>query len=209
MAVSNSSRSRGIHVEEMPWGCYARGARAALIQHGITLDAPFPGDTGEKKTTCKAIDPQGRQISIRRSSKTTFSVSRDWSDEEKAVLEQRRKHEQHIQSARNEVAAWPVSAGDYRGRMHRYIGATMDGVERWLDAGRLGGYRFDDAALGRLYEISDELGKLVESGGIVMDPELRRKAAPDCIRDELLARETPAPEALGGNVIQFRQMRDR
>ncbi len=210
MAASNSSRSRGIHVEEMSWGCYVRGAREALIQHGITLEAPFPGDPGEKKTTCKAIDPQGREISIRRSSKTTFSVYRDWSEEEKEFLEQRRKREQKIQSARKEVASWPESASDYRDRIRRYIAGATYGIERWLDGGHLGGFRLDDPALARLYEISDDLRELVESGGIVMDPELRKKATPDCIADELLETEAPAPAAtgLGGNVIPFRQRRN-
>lgn len=209
MAAANSSRSRGIHVEEMPWGSYARGTREALIQHGITLEGPFPGDPGEKKATCKAIDPLGREIFIRRSSKTTFSVSRDLSEEEKVLLEQRRKREKEIQAARNAVASWPVSAGDYRGRMHRYVVSTMEAAERWCDAGRLGGYRFDDAALERLYQISDELLELIKSGGIVMDPELRKKAMPDCIRDDLLEAATPAPEAAerGSNVIPFRRVR--
>ncbi|MFA6064150.1 MAG: hypothetical protein WC736_16290 [Gallionella sp.] len=211
MAASNSSRSRGIHVEEMTWGLYARGTRAALAQHGITLEAPFPGDPGERKTTCKTTDPLGREIDIQRRSKTTFSVHRIWSDEEKVLLEHRRKREQENQAERNAVAAWPKSAGDYRERMRRYVNATMEATERWLDAGRLGGYRFDDAALQRFYEISDELVGMVEAGGIVMDPELRRKATPDCMVDELPFENTPAPEAAwsGGNVIQFRQRRDR
>lgn len=209
MAASNSSRSRGIHVEETPWGCHTKGAREALIQHGITVEGPFPGDPGEKKTTCKAIDPHGRAIRIQRISKTTFHVYRDWSDEEKALFEQRRKREQEIQSARKTVASWPESAGVYRDRLRRYIAGATYGIERWLDGGHLGGFRLDDPALARLYEISGELRELVESGGIVMDPELRKKATPACIEEELGVADTSAPEAtqLGGNVIPFRQIR--
>ncbi len=207
MAASDSSRSRGIHVEKYSWGLFVRGTRQALIQHGITLEGPFPGDPGEKKTRCQAIDPLGREIRITRSSKTTFSVYRDFSDEERALAEQREKRDQKIQAARKEVALWPESAGDYRSRMRLYIQLVMDGLERRLDAGYLGGYRFDEDALSRVYEISDELRTLVECGGIVMDPELRRKATPDCIADELL--DAPAPDATGrgGNVIPFRQLR--
>jgi hypothetical protein len=205
MAASNSSRSRGIHVDELPWGLYARGTRAALVQHGITRDGPFPGDPGERKTICKTTDQLGREIVIRRSSKTTFAVCRHWSDEEKGLLERRRKREQQIQSARKEVASWPESAGDYRGRIQRYAALTMDGLGRWLYDGYLGGYRFDDAALGRLYEISQELLELVESGGIVLDPELRKKWTPGCIADASVLDAT----CIGGNVIPFRQVRDR
>lgn len=215
-AKANSTPANEIDLDTFWWGIIARGTRESLIQDGITREGPFPGDPGEKKTICRTVDPLRRKIRIQRSSKYKFSVSRDWSDEEKALWEQRqkldderKKKEQKIQSARREVASWPKSAGDYRGRMQRIAAGTMDGFTRWLYEGYLGGYRFDDAALSRLYEITDELRELVEAGGIVMDPELRKKWTPDCITDELLEAAAPAPETtvLGGNVIPFRQTR--
>lgn len=82
MATANSTRARGIKIENYHWGLFARGTRETLVQHGYAQDGPFPGDPGVKKTTCDSLDQQGRAIRIRRASKTTFLVYRDWSDRE-------------------------------------------------------------------------------------------------------------------------------
>lgn len=215
MAAANSTRARGIQIRDYAWGRIIEGTREMLIQHGYTLDGTFPGDPGARKTVERGTDPAGRVIKIQRKSTYIFSIRRDWNEGEaaayRAAEEAQRARIEDARQAKLVVDSWPESAGDYRGRVHRYVVATMEGVERLLDAGRLGGYRFDDVALGRLYEISDDLRELVEAGGIGMDPELRKKWTPDCIGDELPVPDTPAPEAagLGGNVIPFRRMRNR
>lgn len=99
MAARHSSRSLSITSEKHPHHHYARGTREALIHHGITREGPFPGDPGEKKTVCRTTDPHGRAILMRRSSKTTFSVQRDWSEEEKTFLEAQRARENRIERA--------------------------------------------------------------------------------------------------------------
>ncbi|MDO9007865.1 MAG: hypothetical protein Q7U80_06560 [Thiobacillus sp.] len=216
MAASNSSRSRGVHVEDMPWGLYARGTREALIQHGFTRAGPFPGDPGEKKTTCETVDQQGREIRIRRSSKTTFSVSRDWSEDEKAVQVQKQRREQEIQAARALVASWPKSSTGFRERAAGRVDTLLQFVEAHCTDGmpsawageQYGGYRFDDATIARVYALSDELLEVVKAGGVVLDIELRKKQTPACIAEEVPgpgAAHAHSPIQYGGNVVPFRK----
>ncbi len=214
MADSNSSRSRGITTEDYPRHQWTRGTREALIQHGITLEGPFPGDPGEKKTTCKAIDPLGREISIRRNSKTTFSVFRYWSDDEKAIREQRQRRAEEIQAANALVASWPKSPREFRERASDWIERHLDFVAAHCTDGLptampgYGGYRFDDATMARVYELSDELLRIVEAGGVVLDADLRKQQTPACIAGEVLAPDAAHadnPIQYGGNVVPFRR----
>ncbi|OJZ17954.1 MAG: hypothetical protein BGP21_06480 [Thiobacillus sp. 65-29] len=208
MAASNSSRSRGVKIEHHWWGHCARGTREALIQHGITREWPFPGDPGEKKTTCKTIDPLGREISIRRASKTTFSVYRDLNEEEKAAQEQSEKCEKELRQAKELVASWPRTTREYRDQTGRMIGSLLDGIEREFSSGMSGGYRLHDSALNRVYELTAELRGMVEAGGVVMDLSLREQWTPDCIAEEVSASGVAYadnPIQCGGNVVPFRK----
>lgn len=181
----------------MPWGWYARGRREALIQHGITLEGPFPGDPGEKKTTCKAIDPLGREISIRRNSKSTFSVFRDWSEEEKALQERRQKREKELHDAKKLVDSWPKSADAFRESALNHADLILGMLESVLIDGYRGGYRLTGDASRRFKALVDEMIELIRTERIVMDQGLRGKYTPACIRDSV--------KAVGGNVIPFRK----
>lgn len=215
MAASNSSRSRGVKIEQYSWGHYARGTREALIQHGITRDGPFPGDPGEKKTTCNAVDPLGREIRILRASKTTFAVFRDLSEEEEAFLAQKQRREKEIQAARTLVDSWPKSPREFRDRASNWIKNHLNFVEAHCTDGLptalpgYGGYRFDDATIARVYELSDELLGIVEAGGVVLDADQRKRQTPACIAGEVLASDAAHADdhiLHGGNVIPFRKL---
>lgn len=207
MAGTNDNRSRGFKIEHYHWGFWARGTREALVEHGITNEGPFPGDPGEKKTICKTVDPLGREITIDRASKTTFSVYRDWSEDEKVFQEQKKKREEAIQLARIFVSRWPKTAREFRDETSRFVGSMLDAIERQFDAGKSGGYRFHDSAIQEVYQIADRLRGMVEAGGVVMDPELRYQLIPASIVDEVLAADAGPADSraqYGGNVVPFR-----
>lgn len=197
MAARDSSRSISIKTEKYLHHHYAQGTREALIHHGITRDGPFPGDPGEKKTVCNTTDPHGRAILIRRNSKTTFSVFRDWSEEEKAFIEVQRAREQEIERASTLVESWPKSVNAFRKSALDYADASLGMLESKLVDGYGGGYRLTDDAARRFEGLIDEMIELIKTERIVMDQELRDKYTPACIRDSV--------KAVGGNVIPFRR----
>lgn len=82
MAAANSTRAGGIQIEDYSWGRIVKGTREVLIQHGYTLDGPFPGDPGARKTVERRTDPAGRAIAIQRKSKYIFCIRRDWNEDE-------------------------------------------------------------------------------------------------------------------------------
>ncbi len=203
MAASNSNRSLVITTEDYPLHRYARGTREALIHHGITRDGPFPGDPGEKKTTCKAVDPSGREISIRRASKTTFSVFRDWSEEEKAAMDARRAREQAVERAHALVNSWPKSAASFRAQVVDWADYTLGLLEGRLIDGENGGYRLSDDGARRLEGLVDELIALIRTETIVMDQRLRDGYIPSCILKAVKAAEESALTQYGDNVVPF------
>lgn len=208
MATSNSSRSRGFKNERHRWGHWAKGTRDELIQHGITRDGPFPGDPGEKKTTCKTVDPLGREVHIARASKTTFSVYRDLSEEEKAWYKRLDAKKAEVERATKLVESWPKTASAYREEAHKWGYLQLDFLAGYLFDGKEGGYRYDDDTASRIQPLVDELMYLIETGPIVKDMELRAEYTPACIAEKVLACDAP-PDDLknqyGGNVVPFRK----
>lgn len=205
MAASNSSRSHGVKIEDYPNHRYARGTREALTDHGITRAGPFPGDPGEKKTICNTTDPQGRPISIRRYSKTRFGVYRDWSEEEKILIEARRAREKKIEQAFALVNSWPTSADAFRESALFYADIAFGGLESRMVDGWLGGYRLSDDAARRFDGLVDEMMALIQTETIVMDQALRDKHTPACVFEAVKAAEESALAQYGGNVIPFRR----
>lgn len=204
MAARHSSRSLSIESEKHPLHHYARGTREALVHHGITREGPFPGDPGEKKTVCNTIDPHGRAIFIRRSSKTTFSVWRDWSEEETIFLEAQRARENRIKRAYAFVASWAVSVDVYREEVLRNADATLLGLESMMVDGYRGGYRLNDDAAHRFGGLIDEMIDLLRMEHFVMDPALRDKYTPACVRGAVKSGDLVRD---GSNVIPFSRAR--
>lgn len=203
MAAANSSRSRGIKIENHHWGHYARGTREALIQHGITKEGPFPGDPGERKTVCDTTDPQGRPIFIRRASKTTFSVFRDWTAEEKAAMGARLAREQAVERAHALVNSWPKSVASFRALEVNWADYYLGLLGGRLIDGENGGYRLSDDAASRFVGLVDEMMQLIKTETIVMDQALRDKYTPSCILKSVKAAEGSALAQYGDNVVPF------
>ncbi|MHB1351988.1 MAG: hypothetical protein ACYCWA_01605 [Thiobacillus sp.] len=203
MAARHSSRSLSITSEKHPHHHYARGTREALIHHDITREGPFPGDPGEKKTVCCTTDPHGRAILIRRSSKTTFSVWRDWSEEEKTFLEAQRARENRIKRAHAFVASWAVSVDAYREEALGNADAILLGLESMMVDGYRGGYRLNDDAASRFVGLIDEMKHLLETERFVMDQKLRDKYTPACVLKAAKAAEGSALAQYGDNVVPF------
>ncbi|MHB0973340.1 MAG: hypothetical protein ACYC0P_03760 [Thiobacillus sp.] len=203
MAASNSRRSLAIKTEDYHLHRYARGTREALIHHGITREGPFPGDPGERKTVCDTTDPQGRPIFIRRASKTTFSVFRDWTAEEKAAMGARLAREQAVERAHALVNSWPKSVASFRALEVNCADYYLGLLEGRLIDGENGGYRLSDDAARRLAELVDELIALIKTETIVMDQALRDKYTPSCILKAAKAAEGSALAQYGDNVVPF------
>lgn len=193
MAAANSTRTRGIRFNRYRWGYVVTGDREALIEAGH-VQAPLPGDPGENKWTMKAIDPQGRPINVARKSKRTFTIRREWNPEESAAFrieeEKREKQEREIEDAKRRVGAWPVSADKYRTEVRCAFDSGAGMVDNVFCSGRLGGYRYDDAAMDRAKFLLDQLRVLFETGTIVMDRTLREECTPACIAGTVRAAET-------------------
>lgn len=212
MLKNDSSPTKGIQVARYYWGSITTGRREDLVAHGYAQDGPFPGDPGANKYSAKSEDPEGRPISLKRKSKHLFAVWRDWSDEEAAAYrvaeDKRRAHQQEIERATRLVASWPASADKFRADAAIFVKGFMDAIERMLDSGQAGGYRLYDTDIEQVYELSDRLRKLVQSGGIVWDPELRKQHIPACIAVEIQDSAAAAAESCAplrvDNVIQFR-----
>lgn len=124
------------------------------------------------------------------------------------------KREKEIQSARELVASWPSSASEFRERIGEGVDRMLTVVEACCAGGvglptvKYGGYRFDDAAIARVYELSDELREVMEAGGVVLDSKLREQSAPACIAEEMLGSDAAyadSPIQYGGNVVPFRK----
>lgn len=202
MAARHSSRSLSLTTEKHPHHHYARGTREALVHHGITREGPFPGDPGEKKTVCNTTDPHGRAILIRSSSKTTFSVWRDWSEEETIFLEAQRARENRIKRAHAFVNSWAVSVDAYRWEVLGNADAILLGLESMMVDGYRGGYRLNDDAASRYVGLIDEMKDLLQTERFVMDQKLRDKYTPACVRDAVKAVELIRCDV---NVIPFRK----
>ena len=202
MAARHSSRSLSLTTEKHSHHHYARGTRDALVHHGITREGPFPGDPGEKKTLCNTTDPHGREILIRRSSKTTFSVWRDWSEEETIFLEAQRARENIIKRARAFVNSWAVSVDAYRGEVLENADAILLGLESMMVDGYRGGYRLTDDAASRFVGLIDEMKHLLQTERFVMDQKLRDKYTPACVRGALKAVDLIRCDV---NVVPFRK----
>lgn len=203
MAARHSSRSLVITTEDYPIHRYARGTREALIHHGITQEGPFPGDPGEKKTICEAVDPLGREIRIRRVSKTTFSVFRVWSEEEKAAMEARQAREQAVERAHALVNSWPKSVASFRALEVDWADYYLGLLEGRLIDGERGGYRLSDDAARRFAGLVDEMMQLIKTETIVMDQRLRDGYIPSCILKAVKAAEGSALAQYGDNVVPF------
>jgi len=194
MANANSTRARGLEVEHYYWGCWAKGTREALIQHGYAQkDSPFPGDPGEKKTSLKTTDPKGRAITIRRESKYLFVVSRDWSDDENVWYERReaqkkeaervaRDREAEVKRATKLVDSWPKTTSAFREMANRWASLYLVMLEEKLvDGEGGGGFRYDLEAVRKIEHLVDELLEVVETGTVVMDFDARKQATPACL----------------------------
>lgn len=186
----NSPPSAGVGIVRFFWGCVVTGGREALIEGGYAV-APLPGDPGANKWTMKALDPQGREISVRRMAKNRFEVHRDWGAEEAAAYasaeEKQRAQREEREQAERLVASWPKSAEQYRDES-RFPMQWADGlVNEVFAGGNGGGYRFDQAAIDRAKFLLDQLRMLHESGAIVMDAALREQITPSCIAKRVKA----------------------
>lgn len=203
MPARYSSRSLVIKTEDYPHHHYARGTREALIHHGITREGPFPGDPGEKKTVCNTTDPHGRPIFMRRASKTTFSVFRDWSEEEKAAMEARLAREQAVERAHALVNSWPKSVASFRALEVDWADYYLGLLEGRLIDGERGGYRLSDDAARRFAGLVDEMMQLIKTETIVMDQRLRDGYIPSCILKAVKAAEASALTQYGDKVVPF------
>mgnify|MGYP001263295678 CR=1 FL=1 len=190
MAAANSTRTRGIRFDRYWWGYFVTGDREALIEMGH-VQAPLPGDPGENKWTMKAIDPQGRPINVARKSKRTFTIQRKWNPEEAAAFrveeEKQKEREREIEDAKRRVGAWPVSADKYREAVRIAFDYGAGYVDNVFCSGKLGGYRYDAAAMDRAKFLLDQLRDLFETGTIVMDRALREESTPACIASTVRA----------------------
>jgi len=202
MAARHSSRSLRITTEKHLHHHFARGTREALVHHGITREGPFPGDPGEKKTVCNTTDPHGRPILIRRSSKTTFWVWRDWSEEETIFLEAQRAREKRIKRAHAFVNSWAATVDAYRYEALKTADATLLWMESMMVDGYRGGYRLNDDASSLFLGLIDEMKHLLQTERFVMDQKLRDKYMPTCVRDVGKAVGLIRDDA---NVIPFRK----
>ena len=181
MATANSTRARGIKIDLTLWAHIATGPRELLVQHGFALDAPFPGDSGVKKTVCNSQDSLGRGIHIRRCSKTRFCVYREFNAEEKAANQKREDRKNEIEYALKQVEAWPKSAGAFREYAHEMAGFGLRLIERGIRDGERGGYRYDDDTILRFQILADQLRGLLDTGTVVKDLVLREQHTPACI----------------------------
>lgn len=191
MADPNSTRARGLRINDYYWGRIAEGTREMLIQHGYTLDDIFPGDPGARKIIERGTDPAGRAIKIQRKSKYVFSVERKWSDGEAAAYrvtdEKRRAHSEEIERATKLVNSWPKSGAAYRDETHKTVEAFLSMTEMLIAKGIRGGYRYDDDAILRFRLMADQMMQLVDSRTIVKDLALREQHTPACIAKSVRA----------------------
>lgn len=191
MAEANSTRTRGVRVQHLDWGIIARGTREMLVHHEFTKDGLFPGDDGAQgRQRHTATDPAGREIKIYRKSKYQFEVWRDWSADERAAYEQQRERERALEDAKRRVGAWPVSADKYRAEVRCAFDYGAGMVDNVFCSGRMGGYRYDDAAMDRAKFLLDQLRDLFETGTIVMDRTLREEHTPACIAGTVRAADS-------------------
>lgn len=218
MATVNSTRTREIRVTHSSWGLWVSGARELLVQQGYAQSAPFPGDPGVKKTVCDSLDQQGRAIQIRRASRTTFWISRDWTDEEKAWYDKQaakkqeaeriaRMREEEIQRAKKLVNSWPKTEEDYREKEAEYADISLRVLEAEILDGNNGGWRYDDATTNKIERLIDELYELIETGGVVEDMALKERNTPACIADAVLVSQSKPADSprytVEGNVIRL------
>lgn len=204
-----------LHVEQFSWGLYVRGRREILIHHGYAQSAPFPGDPGVKKTVCDSLDQQGRAIKIRRASKTTFYIYRNWTDEEKAWYDKReaqkkeaeraaRMREEEIRRAKELVNSWPKTEEAFRKESLEYADFWLGILETKLIDGESGGWRYDDATTQKIERLVDQIIEVTKTGGIVEDMALKEQNTPACIADVVLAEHAEAPRyKVEGNIIHL------
>jgi hypothetical protein len=157
-----------------------------------------------RKTVCKAVDPLGREITIRRRSKTTFDVFRDWTEEEVALRDARLAREGMIERAWDKVNSWPKSTDAFRESALYLADIGLAALKVKLIDGCEGGYRLSDEAAGRFAQLADEMMGLIKTGSIVLDQRLRDGYIPSCILKDVKAAEESAPVQYVGNVLPFR-----
>lgn len=191
MTSANSTRARGVRVQHTDWGIIAQGTREMLVQHEFTQDGLYPGDEGAQgRQRHTDTDPAGREIRIYRKSKYQFAVWRDWSPDERAARELQEEREREIEAAKRQIALWPAAAEDYRKTVRyplEYATGVLDNV---FCSGKMGGYRYDDAAMDRAKFLLDQLRDLFETGTIVMDRTLREEHTPKCIAGTVRAADS-------------------
>jgi len=185
MAAANSTRTRGVQIDDCYWGRWVKGTRDKLIEHGYTQDVPFPGDAVVQKTVTHSTDPVGRAIKIRRASKFLFVVSRKWNEEEasafRMVEEKRRSQRDEIERSTKLVASWPKSANAFRDEARCGVDAGLRIVEKMFRDGALGGYRYDDDTILRARLLAEKLQGLIDTGAVVKDLMLKEAHTPACI----------------------------
>lgn len=188
MAEANSTRARGVQVKHTHWGIIAKGTREMLVHHEFARDGLFPGDAGAQgRQRHTDTDPAGREIRIYRKSKYQFEVWRDWSPDEEAAHRQQLKREREIEDAKRLVDLWPASAEKYRETVRYPLEYATGMLDNVFCSGKLGGYRYDDAAMDRAKFLLDQLRDLFETGTIVLDRTLRNEHTPACIAGTLRA----------------------
>lgn len=188
MLTRKSNRASGVQVLRTDWGIIAKGTREMLVHHKFTQDGLFPGDDGAQgRQRHTDTDPAGREIRIYRRSKYQFDVWRHWTEEEKAARQLQEEQERVIEEAKRRVDAWPVSADKYREDVRCAFDYGVGMIDNVFCSGRMGGYRYDEAAMDRAKFLLDQLRVLFETGTIVMDRTLREEHTPKCIAGTVLA----------------------
>ncbi len=187
MAAANSTRASGIQIQHHFWGLSVKGTREQLVEHGYAQDGHFPGDPGQRKTSTRSTDAQGREIEIRRASKHLFTVCRNWNEDEAVAVRAAAARRAEVERATELVNAWPTSGAAFRASAEKQVEMIRHMLEITLLDGERGGYRLDDSAALRLELLGDQLLELVRSGGIVKDLALREKHTPACIAKSVKA----------------------
>lgn len=182
MLTRKSNRASGVQVKHTDWGIIAKGTREMLVHHEFAQDGLFPGDVGAQgRQRHTDTDPAGRVIRIYRKSKYQFEIWRSWSPDEQDAHRQQMERERAIEDAKRRVGAWPVSADKFRSEVRIAFEYGSGMIDNVFCSGRLGGYRYDDAAMDRAKFLLGQLHVLFETGTIVMDRTLREEHIPECI----------------------------
>lgn len=185
-AAYHHLRQGNLSFQNYCWGQIIAGTREALIEAGIVPLGGFPGDPGARRHTAKSIDTQGREVSVSPRGKYLFDVRRDWTPEEKAAyhaeqarLEADKREREYAASI---VRSWPKAAAEFRECATKDAEWGLRILESFVFRdGKMGGWRYDEAAQLQFQILADQMRQLVQSGRVVLDQQLREEHTPAAV----------------------------